>query len=626
MSTHFQTDAHWAAAVVRTRLDARAAFLASNPAIDTPEAERAFIGSIVCPPAPKTGMRATLLTRFGLDASETALLDLAIATRFDPSLESRIAEIQGKPWRPQPTEALARRLFDLPDGEIARPTSPLMRWHMVHAILDPSGAAPSYAADPRIADYYAGKASLSEAMVGKARPMEHAEISPDWDLTTWLKDVTNLRANCDALRLVLLGGTGTDGMMAAQSLLEALQLDGLALGDVPVWQAQRFGFLTAMVPVWTTEPRDWTCPGGFVPLQLIITDTAPAAINGVTDLILPPPQMTPQLRLSYWHALTGQSDLPQVLHSASAQQLRNWATRLRTDGTLIQDTGLARHDLDEVGEVRTAKVTWDDMVLEPRVISLLQVFSQEAEQRTALLTNAEIHRLFARDAAPRALFSGPPGVGKTMAAECVAGALDLPLLVIDVSRTISKYVGDTSKNLTRIFERAEQFGCLIFFDEADTFFAKRSEGTDSLDRHSNGDTNHLLRLIEQYEGPVILSTNKRGNIDEAFFRRLRHSIDFRRPDTVGRLTLWRRFCDILFSTSDIAHLTLCAERFEFSPAQIKSAVLTARFAAGVTNVDAPAQIDLLGAAARELRKEGKSLPNDLATMIAAQHQGVSHVA
>jgi SpoVK/Ycf46/Vps4 family AAA+-type ATPase len=272
---------------------------------------------------------------------------------------------------------------------------------------------------------------------------------------------------------------------------------------------------------------------------------------------------------------------------------------------------------------------WNDMVLPADVMAALRDYATEARLRGDLLARPDIRRLYARDAAPTACFTGPPGVGKTMAAECIAAELGLPLLVIDVARTVSKYIGDTAKNLSRIFAKAQRFGCILFFDEADAYFSKRSEIKDSNDRHANADTNHLLQLIENYDGFVILSTNKRASIDEAFFRRIRHSVEFHRPNLPEREQLWRQFAALFLAPADFERLAVplsdCAARFELSPAQIKAAMLSAHYATAKARVPME-EAHLLRGLARELRKEGRSLPPDLMQLAQQSIEEVAHVA
>jgi len=209
-----------------------------------------------------------------------------------------------------------------------------------------------------------------------------------------------------------------------------------------------------------------------------------------------------------------------------------------------------------------------------------------------------------------ALFAGPPGTGKTMAAEIIADALDLELYKIDLSSIISKYIGDTEKNLSRIFDEAETSNAILFFDEADALFSKRSEVKDSHDKHANVETSYLLQRIEAYQGIVILATNFKRNLDEAFVRRLHFLIDFPFPDSQERAEIWRHIWPARVKLSSKVDLNKLAEHLEIAGGNIRNVALQATFKA--IDVNSPLlnelEIDIphiLYAAERELRKIGK---------------------
>jgi SpoVK/Ycf46/Vps4 family AAA+-type ATPase len=208
------------------------------------------------------------------------------------------------------------------------------------------------------------------------------------------------------------------------------------------------------------------------------------------------------------------------------------------------------------------------------------------------------------------LFSGPPGTGKTMAAEAIARTLAADLLVVDLAATVSKYIGETAKNLSRIFDEAAASGAVLLFDEADALFAKRTEVRDSHDRHANADTNHLLQLLEAFEGLAILATNRRTNMDPAFVRRIRHVVEFARPGAAERRVLWRRTVAALAGAAGAealgAALDELADLHELTAAQIKSAALSARYAA-MRERAALSHEHLQRGLARELVKEGRAV-------------------
>ncbi|MGJ8628245.1 MAG: ATP-binding protein [Sulfitobacter sp.] len=624
---------------VRTQLMRRAAFLASDPAADTKEAEDAFAPDATQVTLPVTGPRAALAAQFGVTAAEMALLDLCVAIRVDPALETLVADCQGKPWRPAPTEALVRRLAGLPPGAIWRATGTLARWRLVTRLPESSGAAPSFVADDSVVDWYFGRAVLSDGLIDRCAISDIDQPLPNWDIDASRRVLSELLSAGTAVRVALAGSVDSGREMMAMSLCKTLEVkpllvQGAALNGAVedhVARLHRFAALSGRALIWQSLPAQMPVFRAPVPLQFLLTsDTVNGADHAAFDYVIPQPIFTPDMRAEFWQALAPGRPLPMALHNAAPDELRRLAPMARKGGDTVEV--FLRHralsDLDAIGHVKRPELGWDDIILPPSAIAALKDYAFEARSQAGLMGRPEVRRLYAADAAPTALFTGPPGVGKTMAAECIARELDLPLLVIDVSRTVSKYIGETAKNLTALMERARRFGCILFFDEADAFFAKRTELKDSNDRHANADTNHLLQLIESYEGQVILSTNKPANIDEAFFRRIRHIIDFHRPDTLQRRALWAHYVGVLAGQGALNGLAptfdLCAERFELTPAQIKNATLTAHFVA-LRETVALGQVEILGGIARELQKDGRSLPSDLAAFVAAERRA-AHVA
>jgi SpoVK/Ycf46/Vps4 family AAA+-type ATPase len=213
-----------------------------------------------------------------------------------------------------------------------------------------------------------------------------------------------------------------------------------------------------------------------------------------------------------------------------------------------------------------------------------------------------------------ALFAGPPGTGKTTAAEVVAGDLGLDLFTIDLSAVVSKYIGETEKNLERIFSAAEDTDAILFFDEADALFGKRSDVREAHDRYANIEVAYLLQRMEQYEGIAILATSLRQHLDDAFTRRLAFVVDFPFPGDAERRRIW----ELTLAGAPLAagaDLDLLARGFRLSGGSIRNAALQAAFlAAGDgTPVGMP---HLLDAVRRELRKMGKVAPDAAAGLLA----------
>jgi SpoVK/Ycf46/Vps4 family AAA+-type ATPase len=203
------------------------------------------------------------------------------------------------------------------------------------------------------------------------------------------------------------------------------------------------------------------------------------------------------------------------------------------------------------------------------------------------------------------LFSGPPGTGKTMAAEVIARELELDLYKIDLSQVVSKYIGETEKNLDRIFTAAESTNAILFFDEADSLFGKRSQVHDAHDRYANIEIGYLLQKMEEYDGIAILATNLRNNMDEAFIRRLKFSVEFPFPDESYRFRIWRGHFPGGAPASDDIDFAFLARQFKLAGGNIKNIVLNASFMAAADDKCIHMK-HLILAARREYQKMGKA--------------------
>jgi AAA+ superfamily predicted ATPase len=252
------------------------------------------------------------------------------------------------------------------------------------------------------------------------------------------------------------------------------------------------------------------------------------------------------------------------------------------------------------------KYTWDDIVLHPDRIRQLQDICKEAEYRELVYQKWGFAGKLSLGKGINVLFSGSPGTGKTMAAEVIANHLQLDLYKIDLSQIVSKYIGETEKNLNRIFKAATNSNAILLFDEADALFGKRSEVQDARDRYANIEVGYLLQKIEEYEGIAILTTNLRDNIDKAFERRLRFIINFNLPDAENRYLIWQKVFPENAPCSSDLDLKFLAQNFEITGANIRHIALTAAFFAA----DNSGVIDMnhiIQALQREYQKMGQVL-------------------
>lgn len=222
---------------------------------------------------------------------------------------------------------------------------------------------------------------------------------------------------------------------------------------------------------------------------------------------------------------------------------------------------------------------WDELVLPARAIGLLKSISAYLRHRDLVLSSWGYEAAIAGEQGIKVLFFGDSGTGKTMAARVLARELGLELYRIDLAAIVSKYIGETEKNLDRIFAAAQDSNAILFFDEADAVFGKRSEVSDAHDRYANIEVAYLLEKMETYTGAVILATNFRNNIDDAFLRRLDLAVEFPFPEVEQRRAIWRRLLPDAAPIAPDVDIEFLAGNFKLSGGSIRNCSLAAAFLA-----------------------------------------------
>lgn len=247
---------------------------------------------------------------------------------------------------------------------------------------------------------------------------------------------------------------------------------------------------------------------------------------------------------------------------------------------------------------------WADIVLPDDQLAMLREIVNTVRGRAVVMDEWGLRRKLVPNSGVTVLFAGPPGTGKTMAAEVIAAELGLDLFKIDLSTVVSKYIGETEKNLERIFSEAQSSNAILFFDEADALFGKRSEVKDAHDRYANIEISYLLQRMELYNGITILATNLRANLDEAFTRRLQFSIDFPFPEREYRLRIWQTLFPVDVPRAQDVDFGLLARRFKLAGGNIRNVIVSAAYLAAADGRMVK-MAHLLHGVRRELQKIGR---------------------
>jgi ATP-dependent 26S proteasome regulatory subunit len=274
--------------------------------------------------------------------------------------------------------------------------------------------------------------------------------------------------------------------------------------------------------------------------------------------------------------------------------------------------GVKQHSVNQLGRYATlinAVFTWDDLVIDEEQKREMQLICNQIKYRNVVGEEWGFNEKTPYGRGLCALFYGSPGTGKTMAVQVMANELGLDLYRIDLSQLVSKYIGETEKNISDLFRRAKNINALLFFDEADSLFAKRSEVKDAHDRYANADTAHLLQKLEEYEGISILATNYVNNIDDAFKRRIKYMINFVFPTPEVRLKLWKTVLPKKVVLEEEIDFEFFAYNFELAGSNIKDILTTAAYIAASEHTGL-ANRHIVEAVKLNFKKYGKILTNE----------------
>ena len=378
-------------------------------------------------------------------------------------------------------------------------------------------------------------------------------------------------------------------------------------------------------------PRVAACIGGP---RVLLSARRPdaAAVPGLRALVVSVPEPSLAERRGLWRAHAPGADVEgvaarfrlstaQIAHAAevAAASAHARGDALPTAADLERGArDASRTRLGDLAVRVEPRADWDDLVLPEEPLGLLRSVAAFLRHRDLVLSEWGYERAVGGGQGLKVLFAGESGTGKTMAAGVIAGDLGLDLFRIDLATVVSKYVGETEQNLDRIFAAAEGSNAVLLFDEADALFGKRSEVKDAHDRYANIEVAYLLQRMEAYAGAVILATNLRANMDDAFLRRLDVLVEFPFPEAADRRRLWRGLLPPEAPVDDDVDLDVLADRFRLTGGSIRNCSVTAAFLAADAERTVTMQ-HLLRAVAQELRKQGRlTLEADFAGLTSAQ--------
>ena len=608
-----------ALAEVRAALE-RHAVRNTDPPERSPESEPAATGEPFSPDSRPA--LEVLCATFRLTTFERALLLLCAGMELESQFAGLCARAADDSSRPWPTFSLGLAALPEPHWSALSPNAPLRHWRLID-VQTQSGMPLTVSPlriDERILNYLAGLHHVDERLIGFIEPVAPAEeLTPSQQAlaqtitTAWSRATGELPllqicgADEFTRRAIATSGcanaglhcfsVGAEVIPANTSELEGLirlwereaaltssalyvDADSLDSNDKrseaavrrflervrsPLFLSTNYRWRPLRRPMLTIDAQKPTTDEQRKIWEEAIGDEASARLNGhIGNLAAQFNLNGPAIRASVFEAVNNADS-----HESLADEL--W----------VSSRSQARLRLDDLAQRIDPIAKWHDLVLPPDELNQLHEIGAHVAHRATVYDSWGFGAVSARGLGISALFSGSSGTGKTMAAEVLANALSLDLYRIDLSSVVSKYIGETEKNLRRVFDAAEEGGAILFFDEADALFGKRSEVKDSHDRYANIEINYLLQRMEQYRGLAVLATNRKGDLDPAFLRRVRFVVNFPFPDIALRAEIWRRIFPAGTPLDDLDVSKLA--RLKVAGGNIRNIALNAAFLAAAAN-------------------------------------------
>jgi AAA+ superfamily predicted ATPase len=513
---------------------------------------------------------------FGLSPFEKQVLILCAAYELDSEVKSLLAQVHGNPNVTYPTFGVALSCFPDSHWSAIAPVASLRKFQLLDLNQTPTTSITTspIRISERVLHYLTGIFYIDHKLQGIIKPAKTAEPPVKSHMQLVKKILDTYQNNKKKLPLTQLCGIDeTDKIAIAQTALTTL---GLNLWQLPAELIpQNTNEATALAHLWTREATLLNA-GLIITAQdadpqtqkntlhfteqltgpLFLTTKEPNQTqNNTLILQVNKPLKTEQHQL--WQtnlkqqqydpdlqntitALTSQFNLTTTdIKTATTQATQQTNTETLKNRLWTSACAISRPKISDLAQQITPKATLNNIILPECEKQQLQEIIIHANQRHKVYQEWGFETTNTRGLGLNALFSGTSGTGKTMAAEAIAHELHLDLYRIDLSAVVNKYIGETEKNLNKLFNTAEDGGTILFFDEADALFGKRTETKDSHDRYANIEINYLLQRMENYRGITILATNLKNNLDPAFTRRLKFIINFPFPNEKNRLEIWK---------------------------------------------------------------------------------------
>jgi hypothetical protein len=590
----------------------------------------------------------TLCDRFALSSFERRILLLAAGMELDGRFRALCAAAGGPDGAP--TFALALAAFDDAGWGALAPTAPLRRWRLIEIGKGAALVHSPLRIDQAVVDFLAGQPASEPRLLALAEPLPRAGTLAPSQLRLAERIAHVWRSSADALPIIQLVAARVDsaGRAIAAAACDALGLGLTALSaaalpiaaddlDTVLRLAERHVMLGGGAVLLIAEAPGEPEPAREAAIvRLIECLDVPLIVTGgrrrrgglrpILSFDVAKPTVAEQQAI--WRAALGETvaTLPAARTFATQFQLEPGAiaaacadarARLALESPEAEPVAQAlvaavwdscrmqaRPRLDDLAQRIEVSADWDDLILPEPQREVLRAIAAQVRHRGTVQQDWGFAAQGERGLGLAALFVGSSGTGKTMAAEVLARHLHLDLYRVDLSAVVSKYIGETEKNLRRVFDAAEEGGVVLLFDEADALFGKRTEVRDSHDRYANVEVSYLLQRVEAYRGLAILTTNMKEALDSAFLRRLRFIVTFPFPDAAARARIW----ESVFPPAaprrglDLARLA----QLSVSGGQIRSIALNAAYLAA--EAGGPVTMaEILTAARHEYGKAEKTL-------------------